>query len=210
LEDVVTKTQSTLIGLMLGALFAYPTPSAAHGSVVYWTALLMPSCEHNVDGFAARSSEPYAKWRQKYAEELAAYEQHRSAVPDSAPQEADLAQLRSECEKLLNFILDDVHPPDPRFATPEGTWNVLLSALRSGDKATLAECFGPSDRANYMSSFEQMQPAQLADVARSFTDFELLSSSAEDFQEAVVVRADGVAGIALFVKTSRGWLLSQL
>jgi hypothetical protein len=55
-----------------------------------------------------------------------------------------------------------------------------------------------------------MTSVQLADIGNSFTGIQLLKDGTETYQEAAVTRSNGVAGIALFVRTKRGWLLSQL
>jgi hypothetical protein len=168
----------------------------------------MPSCEKHVDGFASRSRIPYSEWRRKRREEVRAFEQYVTQSPDTTPSAAS-DSLRGECDELLNYISDDIRPPDPRFATPQGTWNVLIQALTSGDKATIGECFAAGDRTEYMSVIDQMTPEQLARIGSSFSGFQVMEPLSEDLQEALVTKGE-LAGIAVFVNTGRGWLVSQM
>jgi hypothetical protein len=175
-----------------------------------WVLLEMPSCVKQVDGFAARSESPFAQWRQKHIEAVSEYERFGVYEPDTTQYAlSDSDSLRKECEDVLNYILDDTQPPDARFASPQDTWKVFLQASRSGDKATIAECFAAKNRAEYMSFIEQLTPAQLAQTAESFTDLQHVEPLGSDMQEGWVKKGNMI-GIAHFVKTGRGWLLSQL
>jgi hypothetical protein len=164
----------------------------------------------HIDGFAARSESPYSQWRQKHGEEVTEYERFGMNEPDTTQYaHSDSDSLRKECEDLLTYILDDIQAPDPRFASPQDTWNAFLQASRSGDKATIAECFAGNVRAEYMSVIDQLTSAQLAQTAESFTQLQHVEPLGEDLQEGWVNKGNMV-GIAHFVKTGRGWLLSQL
>jgi len=208
----VRAIQLTVVGLLFFAFLAYPPFSAAHTMPPYlWVIVAMPRCEQNLDGFAARAKEPYAKWRQKHSDEVAEFESYEPTVGTAPLQDAQRNELETECEKVLNYISDDVRPPDPRFATPDGTWKVFVTALRSGDKTVLADCFSPDSRDTWIGVFQGMAAAQLADMASSLTGFELMGSGAEDdYQEAAVSRSNGRVGIVSFVRTSRGWVISQM
>jgi hypothetical protein len=211
MEDIVHRILSTFIVLVVSALLSGPTYSqTGGGKATYWTLLLMPGCMKNVSGFSSRAKEPYEKWRQQHTQEAMELEKQMSPMPNTEVPDKQLEQLRTQCEQLLNYILDDMLPADARFATPGETWNVFVEALRSGDKSSIAECFSPDGRTTYVSAFEQMTSVQLADIGNSFTGIQLLKDGTETYQEAAVTRSNGVAGIALFVRTKRGWLLSQL
>lgn len=201
--------KTPLTGLLLSWLFGCSMPAFAHDMPVeLWVLYLMPSCEKHIDGFASKSEAPYAQWRQKHSEEASALEGMGMREPDTT-EFTDSDWLRKECDNLLNYVSDDIQPPDPRFASPEDTWNLFLQASLSGDKATVAECFSAVVRAKYMSFIDQLTPEQLAKTAEPFTGFQLMEGSAEGVQEAWINKGDR-AGIAYFAKTSRGWLISQL
>jgi hypothetical protein len=81
-------------------------------------------------------------------------------IPVEARQPANSNLLRSEREDLLNHISDDIQPADRRFA------DCVLQAARSGDKAAIADCFPPADRAKYMSASMSCAPQARVDGLR--------------------------------------------
>ena len=85
-----------------------------------------------------------------------------------------------------------------------------MNALRAADREALADCFSPTEREKYMSDFERMPPETMADMANSVTAFAAFESESGPYREAAVTRSNGQAGIAQFVKSERGWLISQL
>lgn len=197
--------------ILLLAFLAYPPFSAAHSMPPsLWAIMLMPRCEHNLDGFSARAKAPYAAWRQKHSQEVGEFELQEPTLVNVPLQDAQRHQLEAECEKVLNYMRDDVRSPDPRFATPKDTWQVFVTALRSGNKTVLAECFSSDSRDSWIGAFQGMSAAQLADMANSLTGFELMGPEMHDYREAAVSRSNGRVGIVSFVKTSRGWVISQM
>lgn len=205
------RALSTSVVLLFSCLLAAPSYSRnTDDEMTYWVLLLMPGCLKHVSGFSSRAEQPYEKWRQQHIQEAEKFGDQSSSFSDAAISGNDLDKLRIQCEQLLQHIQDDMLPADARFATPEATWNAFVEALRLGDKPKIAECFSPGGRPKYMSSLQQLTSAQLAEMGNSFTGFQLMKDGSETYQEAAVTRATGMAGIALFVKTKRGWLLSQL
>lgn len=203
---------AVFLGVCLSGAYA---PSFAHEMPVEpWVLTLMPSCQQRIDGFSARAAAPYATWWKKHQDELAdfaglnAQGTQATTAMTAGSAAAPTAAQRSECEGLLSYLVDDMQPPDPRFASPEATWNLFLKAARAGDKPTMAECFAPFDRAQHMPMIEAMTTAQLAALAGSFTGFHATEPLCERVQEAWINRGEQ-AGMALFVKTGRGWRLSQ-
>ena len=208
----MTASQSTVVGLLLCAFLVHPSVSAAHSMPPsLWVTLAMPHCEQDLDGFSARAKEPYAKWRQKHSDEVAAFDSYEPPIPSAPLENSQRRQLEVECEKVLEYIEDDVRPIDARFVTPDATWKVFVAALRSRDIPVLADCFSPGSRDKWISVFQGMEHTELVEMANSLTGFELLGAEAGgNFQEVVVTRANGRAGIVLFVRTSRGWAISQM
>lgn len=206
------KIQRTLVALLLSALFVSPPAycRASETESVYWTLLLMPGCMKNVSGFSSRAKDPYEKWRKQHVKEIAELEPHIPEMQDTELRTEQLYKVRRDCEGLLNYIVDDMLAPDARFATPEATWKTLIGALQAGDRSRIAECLSPDSRWTYMNGFEHMTPEQLAEVGGSFTDLQPMKDGGETYQEAVVAKSNGTGGIAVFVRTKRGWLLSQL
>lgn len=171
-------------------------------------------CDQHIEGFAAQSREPYERLHQRHADAVARFEASQATsnppTSQSSPQGEQLEQLRSTCDGALDFMIGDGQPPDPRLATTKQTWTTFLGALRSGDKETLAACFNPTDRSKYMTALSQLSRAQLADIASSFSSFELTNLSMKGYEEAAVTKSDGTAGLVLFVESPRGWRISQM
>ena len=201
----------TVVWLLLLVIIAYPPFSAAHSMPPsLWATMLIPHCEQNLDGFSARAKEPYAKWRQKHSDEVAEFESHEPTVATVPLQDAQRHELEAECEKVLNYIRDDVRSPDPRFATP----------IKALGRCSLPHC--AQETRQYLRSVSAPIPAPLglapfmacrrplADMANSLTGFELMGPEMHDYQEAAVSRSNGRAGIVSFVRTSRGWVISQM
>ncbi len=203
-----------LLSVAAVALLCCTQAMASEGEQLAWALFFRPMCDKHIDGFSSKSKQAYERLRLRHAEAFAGYEANHdagSAPPaDAKPEGQALEQLQSVCESALDFVLNDGNPPDSRLATPAQTWNLFMSALRSGDKDTLAICFSPDARPKYMQPLRAMTPAQLAAMANDFLTFDLTSLSMEDFQEGVVRTADGTAGTVLFVRSSRGWRISQL
>lgn len=142
---------------------------------------------------------------------MAALESNEPPVRAAPLEKSQREQLEVECEKVLHYIQDDVRPTDPRFVTPDATWKVFVAALRSRDIPVLADCFSPDSRDEWIRVLQGMEQAELVEMANSLTGFERLGAEAGgNFQEVVVTRANGLAGIVLFVRTSRGWAISQM
>jgi hypothetical protein len=200
---------------IFGALFFWCTQVvASENEQLQWALFLKPMCDKHIDGFSSKTRDAYGRLRLRHAEAVASYEATYNAGNASPPaatlDNQALEQLQSGCESALDFILNDGQPPDPRLATPAQTWNLFMSALRSGDKETLASCFDPADRPKYMQPLRSMTQPQLADLAKSFLSFDLTNLSMHDYQEGVVKTADGTIGLVLFVRSDRGWRISQL
>jgi hypothetical protein len=196
------------------ALLCCTQAAAAEDEQLAWALFFRPMCDKHVDGFSSQSKQAYERLRLRYPEAVASYEANYAAgnasPADTKPEGQALEQLQSACESALDFVLNDGIPPDSRLATPAQTWDLFMSALRSGDKDTLAICFSPSARPMYLQPLRAMTQAQLASLANDFVSFDLTSLSMEDFQEGVVRTAEGTVGSVLFVRSSRGWRISQL
>ena len=173
--------------------------------------LFLPACNQHIDGFAAKVKEPYARWRQQNPARAAQLDQRPANTAAVSPpsSESDLAQLQEVCESILDRLTEP-RSAEQRFVSPEQTWKSFMSALRMGELAMVEECFDPGARSSYMPALKTLSKAELAEMAASFTNFELTAPSMQDFRQGVVTRADGISGLVLFVSSKRGWRISQL
>ena len=94
-----------------------------------------------------------------------------------------LAADRFSQQTGIHFALD----PDPRFTSPEKTWQSFLAALNGGDAPGALSCFVPPFRNQLEPLFAQMSRAEMREMAASFT---ALSPSATPSSE---VREYGVS-----------------
>jgi hypothetical protein len=196
---------------MVSLLLCYPAAApAVPGEEIFWTLMMRPSCVKNLAGFETGSREIYQQWRAKHAETVARMESQAKPLEATAVRPDQVEELRVQCEQLLGYMKNDVLPADPRLASPEGTWKALIAALRAGDKIAAADCFIGSAKETYVSLIQRLTPAQMAEMADSFTGFQVMENAAVGkYREAAVVRGNA-AGIATFIKTNRGWLITQL
>ncbi len=148
-------------------------------------------------------------WRQKHAEIIAEVEATRPLGAGSVIAPHEMPQLRSVCAALLEQFLGEERSPDERLSTPEKTWALFLTALLAADKETLTLCFDPSG-SQFRDIVLEMRPEQQIRFANDFKKLHIPPSTADKFQEAVILRSDGRRGTVLFVKSREGWRIAQL
>jgi hypothetical protein len=110
-----------------------------------------PACEKLIPDYAAKNSANYAAWR---AENLAKVEA-AEADPEFGSKQAEILKRlpsmrsteRSDMEKScrqLSAVFDvsgaALEVEDPRFSSPEKTWEVFLSSLRRADRDAVMTC----------------------------------------------------------------------
>jgi hypothetical protein len=197
------------LGMLWCVLVGHCSPAAAHEiPIEFWAVSLMPLCQKHVDGFATKAEVPYSKWRSKHREALRELGEPQAPASEGTSI-AGSDSLRNDCEDLLNYLADDLRPPDARFATPQGTWGAFLKASRSGDRATVAECFAGIARAKNMRRLDPLTPDQLAAIAGSFSELRAAQPIGDNLQEGWVNRGEQ-AGVVQFIRTSRGWQMLEL
>jgi hypothetical protein len=211
----IMNMRRAFLTVVAGAMCISAThATASEDQQLAWAIFLKPMCDKHIEGFATKSKPAYERMRLRHPDALSSYEEsHRtsgSSPPDAQLDGQELQQLHSGCEAALDYMLSDGMPPDPRLATPEQTWKLFIGALHSGNKETLAVCFNPEDRPKYLQALGQLAVAELVELANSFTSFHLTNVSMDEYQQAAVKKSDGTMGLVLFVKSDRGWRISQL
>jgi hypothetical protein len=110
------------LGMSWCVLVGHCSPAAAHEiPIEFWAVSLMPLCQKHVDGFATKAEVPCSKWRSKHLEALRELGEPQAPASEGTSI-AGSDSLRNDCEDLLNYLADDMRPPDARFTTPQGTW----------------------------------------------------------------------------------------
>jgi hypothetical protein len=102
--------------------------------------------------------------------------------------------------------------PNPRYATPEKTWNEFLNAAKAGDSRAMLDCLTADMQRKFAPILEKMSPAELRAMAGAVVDFQLRESHG-DFRDAAVVRLQGdrrVAGIITFLHDGGDWKIAEM
>ena len=99
--------------------------------------------------------------------------------------------------------------PDPRMATPEKTWQLMLASLRAGDSRAALRCMTPGLAARFRPHFEGATREQLRTMADSFTSFQLTAQFGEH-REATVTTKDKRAGMVYFVNVAGAWKINEM
>ena len=98
---------------------------------------------------------------------------------------------------------------DPRMATPEGTWRLLMDSLRKGDSATAMSCLTPGQQNKFRILFEGQPREKMRTMAEAFTGFALTQKYGEDMQEAFVTRGKQ-GGYVHFIKSGGVWKINEM
>lgn len=101
---------------------------------------------------------------------------------------------------------------DPRFGTPEKTWNAFVAGAKKGDAAAVLACFSEDMRAQLEPLFKRMSAQELREMGASFVGFALQDSGART-AEAMIVRQHKdrrQAGSVAFVRDGAGWKISGM
>jgi len=175
---------------------------------VWGEYLVFETCSRRLPGYASKHRKVIQAWRARNASLLAEFKKN----PER------LKQLRALDGFHPLLCTDDVvlaleerwSGPDPRFSTPESTWQSWVKALRSGDRRAALACLSPEARRAFghvlMSLPAKSLKAQADRVAR-------VSFSAEpygEFREAFIMSADGAASVVMFQKINGNWKITSL
>jgi hypothetical protein len=98
--------------------------------------------------------------------------------------------------------------PDPRMASPEQTWQLLIASLKQGDAETALSCLTPGLQNRFRPLFSQ-PPEKLRAMAESFTGFAISTKIDERTQEAIATRGQH-AGMVYFVDVGGAWKISEM
>jgi hypothetical protein len=208
-----------LIALVLagGSRTAAQDPMPASGEVQGKGFLLMTklACDRAIPGYQAATAARYAAWRQDNAALVAQLEaspdfQRMRAEADKQQVTLTPAQQRlveERCEEAADF-LGPAGPPDPRFATPEKTWDLFQASLRAADRTTALACLVQQAKRRFKENTQQLGDGQLRRLADPPIALHLGERHGES-QEGEVIR-NGMASFILFVNVRGEWKIAQL
>lgn len=120
----------------------------------------------------------------------------------------DRVQAEDYCDDLPEMLAGP-RAPDPRFSTPESTWETFLGALRRGDAESAISCLASNARRNFRPRLRKMTPDQLKSMAESIKEFSM-TASFSGVREAIAVRHDGRAGFIYFQSRGNEWRITEM
>lgn len=131
-------------------------------------------------------------------------------APRSSPGGAVLGEpLKSAAARYREMHGEALAKADPRYASPEKTWRLLLESLRKGDVATAMSCLTAGQQNKFRALFEGSTPEQLRAMADSFTGFSLTGGYGDGMREAAVTRGKR-AGFVNFVDVAGEWKIDEM
>jgi hypothetical protein len=99
--------------------------------------------------------------------------------------------------------------PDLRRATPQKTWDLLVSSLRAGDTRTALDCYTPGMASNLRTLFERMSKEDLRKMADAFSPLALDPSGSHGYWTGYVTN-NGHAGVVTFVQSLDEWKIESM
>lgn len=205
------------LALPIGSGGAAQAPMPPTGEVQGKAILLMTKlgCDHLLLGYQAATAARYAAWRQDNAALLAQLE----ASPDFQRMNADAdkqqvtltpaqqRQVEERCEEAADF-LGPAGSPDPRFATPEKTWELFQASLRAADRPAALACLIQLAKRSFKEMAQRLSDGELRKLADPTTALRMGERHGES-QEGEVIR-NGVGSFILFVNVRGEWKISTL
>jgi hypothetical protein len=180
--------------------------------------LMKLSCDDAVPGYRERTATDYAIWRKKHYASLVKVENDpdvRNMVDNmrklnrANPSSEAATQMRSECDGYAGQMAAEAQGPDPRFASPEKTWEAWQSSLRRGDREGAKRCLIDTVRKKAEPILNRATPDELKAMADAIGTFKLTEGSGE-VRQAVATRKDGRSGFVYFLNVAEEWKINEM
>ena len=117
---------------------------------------------------------------------------------------ADYAKMMG---RNTNIVTSGV--PDPRFSTPEKTWELYLASLRQGDRQTALLCLISRARDEFGPFIKETSKQELNRMGNAIKSLRITSRFGE-FTEAMAVTHEGHAGIITFENRDGEWKINEM
>jgi len=201
----------SIIGLIL--MFQPPVTQASSGGP-YFEIMMLESCAILSDEYRLKSQSIMSRWKESAPElfdiisksDLITPE-HREIIEKLSAQQ--MKDAKENCDEMFANMETKLQPLDARFSSPEKTWGLFLQSLKSADKETAAKCLSGRARQNLTSFFASRNNTQLREMGESFTGFHPMGHG-EEFQDAMVTRSNGKAGVVLFTNQGGNWKIEDM
>ncbi len=117
---------------------------------------------------------------------------------------ADYAKMMG---RNTNIVTSGV--PDPRFSTPEKTWELYLASLRQGDRQTALLCLISRARDEFGPFIKEASKQELNRMGNAIKSLRITSRFGE-FTEAMAVTHEGHAGTITFENRDGEWKINEM
>ncbi len=190
--------------------------SASSGGVAI-VFMTMEGCAIVSDNYKHRADKIVSEWKEDNPDLYQKFNKYSKSDSLSPNVRGDIEKLagrelndfKTECENMLSGLEKAPEPTDKRFSSPGKTWDLFVQSLIAGDKEMIAKCLYGRAYENYASFFSSETQAQLNEMGKSFSGFEIISDMG-NLQEAVITRSNGRAGTVLFIKLDENWKISRM
>jgi hypothetical protein len=118
-------------------------------------------------------------------------------------------RLKAECDGYAGQLATQAQGPDPRFASPEKTWETWLSSLRGGDREGAKRCLMDTVRKKFEPMLNRATTDELKAMADAIGTFTLTIGSGE-VREGFATRKDGRGGFVYFLNVAEEWKINEM
>jgi len=194
-------------GLPGNALPGFPSLSTGDMEQIAEVMYLKPLCDSLKPGFTRAVAGGYAEWSGANQAAIASIERSlRAGAPRDAqrpePTTEQKAAAAKHCDRLQRFL---EHPhPDPRFATPEKTWETYLAAMQAGQREVALDCLDDMGRRKNGELIAIESPDVLRQISAGFTPLKLMRDYDATMKVFSTTRNDIVASV-VFVRVGGEW-----
>lgn len=179
----VRRQSVVTIGVAICLILASATPSPAPESMaVALGPIIKPACDALIPGYAAETAANYAAWRRQNQAEIDMMErnpgfqleQQQAVAKLPSATQGELRKLEDMCQDLMGAF-ETAAPADPRFSSPEKTWDLFQTSLKKADRAMAASCLMGRARAKFIQTVDQMTPDEVKAMGDTFVRLDLTS-----------------------------------
>jgi len=169
---------------------------------------MLERCRADEPGFAERSATVYVAWRQRHAATLQEFDRLLAAKVREARRGVAPIPLEMCSDDLLRRLEPLARPPDSRLDTAEKTWNLFVTALRSGNRDMALRCLTGRAEVRWKERSERASDADLRRMADAIRAFKV--QWGDDYLKEALVAGDNdrVSGVA-FRSINEEWKLSE-
>lgn len=172
-------------------------------------AALLERCRADQPGFADRGAAQLQRWRQRHAATLNEFDKVLATRVKEARRGPSPLPLEFCTDDLLARAETMARPPDTRMDSAEKTWQLFLTALAKGDRATATRCLTGKAEARWKERVDRYSDAELRNMAATIRAFKV--QWGDDYlKEALAAQYDNKLLPVTFEKFNDEWRISAM